>query len=91
MKIIIDVPKKRYDAYMSGDVIDIYLQWAIQKGTLISEDATNGEVLKELFKSQLGDYYFDESTGEFVLLSDEHYIEVDKKFWNMKFKGGKKK
>ena len=91
MKLIIDIPKSRYNEIVSGifdadSCFKINLTLAFRNGTPIPDNATNGDVIKAMFPNG--------TTAKFAtfmrFIDGEHYFNCSEDWWNAPYqKGGK--
>ena len=79
MKVIIDIPKKDYDKMCKGELINTILV-AIKNGTLIPDNATNGDVLKMMFPSDANE--LDMSKLHLMYDGLDYIHEFRKDWWN---------
>jgi len=84
MKLIIDIPYGLKDVYEHGNVtaLDVEeMKRALQNGTPIPDNATNGQIIQTLFKPNRA-----ERTDDVIV---ENY-DFSKEWWNAQYqKGGK--
>lgn len=81
MKVIIDIEPQEYKNL--GSYSAEKLQEIIEDGTLILNDATNGDVLKAIFP-QNG---FVLRSGYYTIIGER--VDIDYDWWNAKYVGDK--
>lgn len=83
MQIIIDISEKDYEV-MKASVNKSASDYRILEGTPLSENPTNGDVIKAMFNVEIVDDFY-QSVG--IKLNDSNYIQFNKDWWNAPYKG----
>lgn len=101
MKIVIEIDESLLDGIKSDDfdfarqVVKSFqgtIASAIANGTLIPDNATNGDVIKAMFpNTEVDDYdYGEDPVIDVYGIDDTEYITIRKAWWNAPYqKGGK--
>ncbi|MCR5312168.1 MAG: hypothetical protein K6E54_00700 [Bacteroidaceae bacterium] len=95
MRLMIDIPDEMYKriavAPRCASPIDAYndrddFVKAIQNGTPISKDATNGDIIKAMFPDERGEHYRDIAPMHLMYDGLDYMKEFRTDWWNAPYK-----
>ena len=86
MKIVIDIPEELHDEIIHDESCGLHeLTRAVAKGTLIPDNATNGDVIKAMFPNR--DFIDRGYIYQYPL--DEMYHDFSIGWWNAQYQNNK--